>query len=238
MRRGVVAVLFAVAAVANASSVIAQAYTSSSNAACNNGFAVMGGPFSLFGMVKGINVPEWRRLTNGAFRNQILEQALREGLSACPNVRAGQIVVYGGGQQLIVAWTMLSPINWVIAKDNIQAAIQSEDARIAREGAEREQRERDAQARKAEAEAKEARRLAALADCGQGPKLLGGPWFSSTYKVAANDETRRIGMLCVRSVEYVSAAPNPFGGNAARARFTGYSAADFQPVVAVHDFPY
>jgi len=73
---------------------------------------------------------------------------LREGLTACPNVRAGQIVVYGGGQQLLAAWTMLGPRNWIVGKDSMQAATQSEDAWIAREQAERERRERAAQARK------------------------------------------------------------------------------------------
>jgi hypothetical protein len=46
------------------------------------------------------------------------------------------------------------------------------------------------------------------------------------------------GFLCVKSVEYVSAAPNPFGGNAARARFTGYDGFEYKLVNQVRDFPY
>jgi uncharacterized membrane protein YgcG len=220
-------------------SVPTQLYTSrSSSTACNNGFAVMGGPFSVFGMVKGVNVLEWRRLVDETFRNQILEQALQEGLSACPTVKAGQIVMYGGDRELLVAWTMLNPINWIIVRTNVQAEIQREEARIARERAEQERPELEALAQKVEAEAKESRRLAALADCGSRPNLAGGPSLSSTYSVAANDETRRVGMLCVKSVEYISAAPTPYGGNAARARFTGYSASDFEPLVVIADFVY
>jgi hypothetical protein len=69
----------------------------------------------------------------------------------------------------------------------------------------------------------EKQKSAALADCGAEPAISGGPWFSSTYKVAARDAARS-GFLCVKTVEYISAAPNPFGGNAARARFVGYQA--------------
>ncbi len=71
--------------------------------------------------------------------------------------------------------------------------------------------------------AAEKQKSAALADCGAEPAISGGPWFSSTYKVAARDAARS-GFLCVKTVEYISAAPNPFGGNAARARFVGYQA--------------
>jgi len=69
----------------------------------------------------------------------------------------------------------------------------------------------------------EKQKSAALADCGAEPVVSGGPWFSSTYKVAARDAARH-GFLCVKTIEYISAAPNPFGGNAARARFVGYQA--------------
>jgi hypothetical protein len=74
-----------------------------------------------------------------------------------------------------------------------------------------------------EIRAVEKQKSAALADCGAEPSISGGPWFSSTYKVAARDAARH-GFLCVKTIEYVSAAPNPFGGNAARARFVGYQA--------------
>jgi len=233
------AIMVSMVLAASTPDTLAQFYTPMrGNPACNNGFAVMGGPFSLFGMVKGINVVDWRRLVDEKFRDQILQQALREGMSACPTAKAGQIVVYGDGQLLLVAWTMLNPTNWQIEKNDVQAAIQREGVRIARERAEQERLEREAQARKAEAEAKERRRLTALAACGSRPTLSGGPWFSSTYSVAANDQARAVGMLCVKSIEYVGAAPNPFGGNAARARFTGYGASDFQPLVVVQDFFY
>lgn len=218
--------------------VLAQLYTSRSNSvACNNGFAVLGGPFSLFGMVKDVEVPEWRKLVDETFRDQILEQALQEGLSVCPTVKAGQIVIFGGGRQLLVAWTMVQPRQWTIVRNNVVAEIQREDARIVREKAEQERLEREAQARKGEAEAKEQRRLAALADCGSSPKISGGPWFSSTYSVGAGDAARRSGLLCVKTIEYISDAPNPFGGKAARARFTGYSRG-FQLTSVVQDFPY
>jgi hypothetical protein len=45
-------------------------------------------------------------------------------------------------------------------------------------------------------------------------------------------------MLCTKTVEYVGAAVNPFGGNAARAKFTGYDPINFQPVTVMRDFPY
>jgi hypothetical protein len=45
----------------------------------------------------------------------------------------------------------------------------------------------------------------------------------------------------VKTVEYLSPAVNPFGGKAARARFTGYRYNifnDFRLVVEVRDFAY
>lgn len=88
------------------------------------------------------------------------------------------------------------------------------------------------------AQAQEARKNAALADCGAAPTLSGGPWFSSTYKTAATDASRNGRFLCVKTVEYIGAAVNPFGGNAARAKFTGYDALSLQPLSLVMDFPY
>jgi len=67
----------------------------------------------------------------------------------------------------------------------------------------------------------EAERQNAIRDCGDQVNVSGGPWLSSTYKMAAQDEAKR-GMFCVKKVEYVSDAPNPFGGKAARANFIGY----------------
>ena len=72
----------------------------------------------------------------------------------------------------------------------------------------------------------EARQAVARQDCGQQAAISGGPWFSSTYKVAVNDEIGKYiqsgRMFCIKSVEYISAAPNPLGGNAARIKVTGY----------------
>lgn len=109
---------------------------------------------------------------------------------------------------------------------------------IAREKRENEMREAEARKKAEEAEALTKRKQVAINDCGARPVLSGGPWFSSTYSVAAMDETQRGNFFCVKTVEYVSAAPNPFGGNAARARFTGYRKDDFQPVTEVRDFAY
>jgi hypothetical protein len=109
---------------------------------------------------------------------------------------------------------------------------------LAREKRESDMREAEARKKAEEAEALAKRRQVAVKDCGARPILSGGPWFSSTYSVAAMDEARRGNFFCVKTVEHISAAPNPFGGNAARARFTGYRNSDFQPVVEIRDFAY
>ena len=156
------------------------------------------------------------------------EQALQEGLGTCPGVKAGQILISGGGHRLVVAWTMLDPRHWTIEKDTVLAEIQREDARMAREQAEQDRLKSEALARKVAVDAGEQRERAALADCGSSPSISGGPWFSSTYKTGVQHEIEEAmhGMFpsffCVKSVEYLGPAPNPFGGNAARARFTGH----------------
>jgi hypothetical protein len=233
------------AAALTAGDASAQNYTSRPyNVACNNGFATLGGPFSLFGMVKEVEVADWRSLTNARLRDQILEQALQEGLATCSGVKAGQIVISGGGRSLVVAWTMLNPRHWTIEKDTVLAEIQREDARIAREQAGQERLKSEALARNAAAEAAGQRKQAALVDCGSSPAISGGPWFSSTYKTGVQHEVEEAtrGMFpsffCVKSVEYLGPAPNPFGGNAARARFTGHDLRDLSTITTERQFPY
>jgi hypothetical protein len=117
-----------------------------------------------------------------------------------------------------------------VTYDNRAAVARQEDEEKARD-----------EAIKTQIAANEKRKEAAIKDCAGGPKLSGGPWFSSTYSVAANDEVNRAkrdGYFCIKTVEYVSAAPNPFGGKAARAKFIGYNNRNFAPLVQVRDFPY
>ena len=56
--------------------------------------------------------------------------------------------------------------------------------------------------------------------------------------MAVVDETKGGDFFCVTTVEYISAAPNPFGGKAARARFTGYEKRTFESISQVRDFAY
>jgi hypothetical protein len=98
------------------------------------------------------------------------------------------------------------------------------------------------EARKKKIQDMERKKGTAVADCGNSPAMSGGPWFSSTYKIAAQDEAQRAiaggAFVCVKQIEYVSAAPNPFGGSAARARFVGYDKMDYNSLIQVRDFPY
>ncbi len=245
MKTTALGLIFLLSATFGALNAQAQIYTSRPNdVACNNGFAVLGGPFSVFGMVKEVHVTEWRKLTDSTLRDQILEQALQEGLAVCGTAKAAQIAIFGDRQQLVVAWTMLNPRHWTIVKDNVLAEIQREDARIAREQAEQERMQRTAQAQRAAADTAEQRKHIALADCGPAPSVSGGPWFSSTYKAAVRNEivniTRGIdrSFFCIKSVEYLGAAPNPFGGNAARAKFTGYDPDNLNLTTREREFPY
>lgn len=93
-----------------------------------------------------------------------------------------------------------------------------------------------------EAEQREKRKSAAYADCGTAPAITGGPWFSFTYKVGATDEAQRLvhsgQLFCIKTVEYMSPAVNPMGGNAARAIFAGYNGQTFDPLRVIADFPY
>lgn len=84
----------------------------------------------------------------------------------------------------------------------------------------------------------ETKKRTAIQDCGATPEISGGPWFSSTYKVGAADEAQRIGLLCVKRIQYVGPAVNPMGGNAARAVFIGYDRQTANPVNVQMDFPY
>lgn len=208
--------------------------------ACNNGFAVLGGPFSVFGMVVGVRVSDWQRLTDPIYRNQLLDQAAREGLPYCPGVRAVQVVLHRAdrGIGVVVAWTTLDKGSWTITRDIVRDQIQREEQRLANERAQQQRKEQEERERRAQAEAREKRKQAALADCGSVPKISGGPWFSSTYEIAARDEARRSGFLCVKLIKYLSAAPTRLAERR-RARFTGYrNNNDYSAAAEVRDFAY
>jgi hypothetical protein len=200
-----------------------------------------------------ITVPRWRELTDDDFRKQVANAAFGELKKRC--LAQGQRAAWAGifflstghtesgiivsnGQIVLNGWISATDQTWHFSDDKIAAAAAYEDAGIqsVHEGQER-QRQADAQ-RKAEEEAKQARRTAALADCGATLQISGGPWFSSTYKTAATDASHNERFLCVKTVEYIGAAVNPFGGNAARAKFTGYDAFNYQRLDVVMDFPY
>lgn len=67
------------------------------------------------------------------------------------------------------------------------------------------------------------RKQAALSDCGAAPALSGSPWFDPTYKIAALETARtHTGFFCVKTVEYIGPAPNPFGGKGAQIKLIGY----------------
>jgi hypothetical protein len=205
------------------------------------------------GMLIWIEVDQLRQLTNETVRKQLLNAVLQDGLSICKKkvnaVPVAVVALWYRGGGVFTAWMSAADRRWVIYHDVVQEKVNQE----AQEAAERLVREAEGRAlQAAEEKARQERataaakvasekakvRQAALADCGASPKLSGGPWLSSTYSVAAKDLARSERYLCIKSVEYISAAPNPFGGNAARARITGYRSYDFQPVVEVQDFPY
>jgi hypothetical protein len=98
------------------------------------------------------------------------------------------------------------------------------------------------EAQKKKIQEMEKKKSIAIADCGNSPAMSGGPWFSSTYKIAAQDEARRAvaggAFVCVKQIDYVSAAPNPFGGSAARGRFVGYDKVDYNSLTQIRDSPY
>lgn len=138
------------------------------------------------------------------------------------------------GPGLLAAIRAIGGGEWKITMNNVQAALQQEEQARANAAAIAAQQQQAA----AEAQARLQRKQSATADCGSEPSISGGPWFSSTYKTAAMDAARNPQFFCVKSIEYIGAAVNVFGGNAARARFTGYAAFTFEPVSVVMNFPY
>jgi hypothetical protein len=168
----------------------------------------------------------------------LLNQAAGIGVAKCPANPIVEVFIDKPGMPMVAAWMNRADGQWHIVRNGIAQAVQQEDAND-RAAAARAEQERQAAA---DAAAAVQRKQAAIADCGAEPTFSGGPWFSSTYKTAAIDMGRRPPpdgrFLCVKTIEYIGAAVNPFGGNAARAKFTGYDAFAFQPLSMVMDFPY
>jgi hypothetical protein len=188
-------------------------------------------------------VPDWRQLGTQEVIETLLESGSRVAMEQCRAAiaadRLGKFSAFIVAENspiyfaAVTAQKYRTGASWTIIKNNVPDLVRQEE----RDAEQRRRLAAEEEGRKLEAEARAKRKESAQADCGTSPKISGGPWFSSTYSVAANDEARR-GFFCVKLVEYVSAAPNPFGGKAARARFIGYNTGDFQPTVQVRDFAY
>jgi len=206
------------------------------------------------GYTATIYVNQWRELVRDDFRKQVADAVLKDMTSVCMakgeranlvailmmstryTTNTGQIITLEG--TVLKAWMSADERQWHFTQDFVAQAIAKEDQGIEQAAELKRREEAQQRAQIAQAEAKEKQKQAALADCGPSPQVTGGPWFSSTYSIAALDAARHGNYLCTKTIEYISAAPNPFGGKAARARFTGYRAFDFQLVNEVRDFAY
>jgi hypothetical protein len=188
-------------------------------------------------------VPNWRGF-NGSNIQSLFDVALRFADDRCRSVKfpgssIGLFEIFvdspKGSQVLVISRQNMDPIR--VSLDRRNDVARDEKLQADREVANANRAAADAARKAAALEDLEKQRKAATSDCGTDIKLSGGPWFSSTYAIAAKDEAKR-GFFCVKSIEYVSEAVNPFGGKAARARFIGYSQQDFSSVTEVRDFPY
>lgn len=172
----------------------------------------------------------------------MLNEAASEVFAACvqSNPTVAAIFIEGplGSGAIVQAWMYKPEGVWHFQKNNVVQIIADQERRRAEQERQlREQQERAAR----DAHEIESKKSAAITDCGSAPSVSGGPWsswFTSAYSVGALDEARRGDFFCVKSIEYISPAPNPFGGSAARAQFTGYSASNFEQIVQVRDFIY
>ena len=188
-------------------------------------------------------MPDWHALGDSTTVQNALDKGQQAAYAYCmrtvtPNRLPLVIVVHiralNSVFDIVDAWWYRTDGQWRIGQNMFAQLTSQENQRIANQ---HQQEEAEKQAQLA-AQAKEKIKQTALADCGPQPAVSGGPWFSSTYKVAAADAARADGLLCTKTVEYIGPAVNPFGGNAARAKFSGYDAINFQPVMVVRDFPY
>jgi hypothetical protein len=208
---------------------------------CSN-MGTMASPiYGLFVGGASVVVPDWHELDERTVLS-LLEQARVAALDACiginPKVQGVEASIRARNAPInpvLTAWWKLG--EWHIDFSRIPHFRQREtDAaaeQLRREAAERNKAE--------EAKLLNERTQAALADCGPKPAISGRPsfsWLSSTYDIAARDAARAGIFFCVKTIQYLSAAPNPFGGNAARARFIGYSKEEVVPYSEVRDFAY
>jgi hypothetical protein len=176
------------------------------------------------------------------------EHAPRDFSGGIKAVRAASVAIntpkpFGTQQNdwsVVAVWDR-AEAKWHTKWDRTAQVIRDYDVQTALQAARGKQAAEQAQRIEEEARQKEKSKQSALADCGANPVIIGGPWFSSTYKIGAEDEVRRrVGeeFLCVKSVEYVSPAVNPAGGQAARATFTGYDNRSYSLTKFNIDFPY
>ena len=128
------------------------------------------------------SVPDWHVLDNDSVVLQVLNKMRSTGFAYCasrnPRVDVVSGVIYSanGFGQIISAC-------WADGQWHIQSRVAQLKQQEAAAMAEKEQQKKEEETRKAAADAKEKQKQVALADCGPSPKLISGPWFSSTYNV-------------------------------------------------------
>lgn len=190
-----------------------------------------------------ITVNDWHPLGDGTVVQRLISQYPAEGMRRCPTGNAVSVYIRAPQSRdiVITAHWMRATGQWNITS-NVRSLLQQEQREAqAREAAQAAQVQAQQQAQKREAERQRllAAKEAAEKDCGATPSVSGGPWFSSTYKTGALDAVRQLGQfICVKTIEYVGPAVNPFGGNAARAKFIGYDNTNYKPYFELSDFPY
>jgi hypothetical protein len=199
-----------------------------------------------------VHIAQVNDLVDNSVLIQLLNESASKGFSTCAaNYRPGAfsnppptiaaIFVDGKGERVLTAWTNKADGQWYFVENNISKIVAYEDSQKAQEDERKQAQRAQEQAQRADAEARQKRKQVAIADCGAATTISGGPWFSSTYKIAAQEAARTYypnKFLCVKTVKYVSDAPNPFGGKAARAEFVGYDMENFNFLSQVLDFPY
>jgi hypothetical protein len=218
-------------------SVSAQNITNVYPSGCSQLMNLPNGGRLVYGQVNVI-ITDWHDLLDTNKLTNVLNRGREAGYAACvrqapPTMAVFVSAVNSSGSIYVAAWDR-NPGQWRITENLLPRLQQFEVQRAAAAAASKAEEERAAAA----ARAKEQVKLTALANCGATPNISGGPWFSSTYKTAAIDSSRNESFLCVKTVEYIGAAVNLFGGNAARARFTGYDRVSYEPLSIVMDFPY
>ena len=156
-----------------------------------------------------VQIDDWRELKVKSEFERFLLAMRADGISRCPRTKGVYITIVQAGVQYYVV-----DAKWygTTQKWDVKSRIAELDQQEIR----RQEDQAKAVAGRKRREELLVKMKAAVVDCGSSPNISGGPWFSSTYKVAVLDNVRRLALTPSQIQDYMNRLTQSLDSNVFR----------------------